>query len=141
MRAIMEDLGVRRGIRLKTDASAAKGISARKGLGKIRHLEVSQLWLQDKVATGEICIQKVDGTANKADALTKHVTREEMERHMRWLETTVESGRHELMPRNDAKDKGGEDDESEGEEAEDPEEGEPDEEQLSGRRCWKSFFK
>ena len=87
------------------------------------------------MATGEICIQKVDGTANKADVLTKHVTREEMERHMRWLEITVESGRHELMPRNDAKDKGGEEDESEEEEAEDPEEGEPDGEQLSGRRC------
>ena len=48
---------------------------------------------------------------------------------MRWLESTVESGRHVPMPRNDAKDKKGEDDESEGEEAEDPgEEGEPDDE-------------
>ena len=90
---------------------------------------MSQLWLQDKVAAGEICIQKVDGTANKADALTKHVTREGMERHMTWLETMVESGRHELMPRSDAMDKRSEDSESEGEEAEDPgEEDEPDEE-------------
>ena len=123
-RAIMEDLGVKRGIRSKTDASAAKGISTRKGLGKVRHLEVSQLWLQDKVAAGEVCIQKVDGTANKAGALTKHVTREEMERHMRWLDMT---GRHDLMPRNDAKDGKGRGYESEGEEAEDPEEGEPNE--------------
>ena len=137
MRAIMEDLGHRKGIRLKTDASAAKGISARKGLGKIRHLEVSQLWLQDKVANGEVCVQKVDGTANKADALTKHVTREELERHMRWLNATTETGRHELMPKDDAKDRVNEDEESEGEEADGPGEGEQD---STGWTGFKSGF-
>jgi hypothetical protein len=45
-------------VRLKTDASAAKGIASRNGLGKARHIEVTQLRLQEKVrsdhcATGE----------------------------------------------------------------------------------------
>ena len=124
MTAILEDVGVRRGIRLKTDASAAKGISNRKGLGKVRHLEVTQLWLQEKVATGVIKVQKVDGKVNQADALTKYVSRDELEQHMRQVGLVVESGRHELMPKNDAKEKSKVGISSEAEE--DPGENEPD---------------
>ena len=45
-----QDTGVEydRGIRLNTDASAAIGISNRVGSGKVRHIEVNQLWLQEK---------------------------------------------------------------------------------------------
>ena len=73
LKALMGDLGLGTKIRIRTDASAAKGIATRKGLGKVRHIEVNQLWLQDRVATGEIEIMKVKGEVNLADALTKHV--------------------------------------------------------------------
>ena len=74
MRALMEDLGVGGvKLRLKSDASAAIGIASRRGLGKIRHLEVSQLWLQQKVANGDLEVIKVNGEDNLADALTKHL--------------------------------------------------------------------
>ena len=33
---------------LKSDASAAVPIASRRGLGKVRHIEVCQLWLQKK---------------------------------------------------------------------------------------------
>jgi hypothetical protein len=47
IKSIAMDLGVVMSvINAKTDASAAKGIASRKGLGKIGHIEVSQLWLQ-----------------------------------------------------------------------------------------------
>ena len=69
VRSILEDLGVSLKIRVRTDASAAKGIASRRGLGKVRHIEVNQLWLQDKVSTGEIEIMKVKGTGNLADGL------------------------------------------------------------------------
>ena len=36
------------------DSSAAKGIASRRGLGKVRHIEVHQLWLQDKVQKKEV---------------------------------------------------------------------------------------
>lgn len=45
IRSMLMDLGVTLGIRLHTDASAAKGIASRRGLGKVRHIDVSQLWL------------------------------------------------------------------------------------------------
>ena len=42
MRGLYEDLGVKVRIRVKTDASAAKGIASRKGVGRARHIEVNQ---------------------------------------------------------------------------------------------------
>ena len=95
---VLEDLGVKLKLELKTDASAAKGIAQRLGLGKVRHLEVSQLWLQQKVANGEIRVIKVPGGENRADALTKHVSREVLEEHIRGVGGEVIQGRHELMP-------------------------------------------
>ena len=50
------------GFEVRTDASAAEGIAKRKGIGKIRHIDVSQLWIQEKVAEGVIRIVKVKGT-------------------------------------------------------------------------------
>ena len=41
------------GIEIKTDASAAIGIASRRGLGRVRHIEVAQLWIQEKVAQGK----------------------------------------------------------------------------------------
>ena len=61
---MLSDFGLKASVQLNTDASAAKGIASRKGLGKIRHVEVQQLWLQDKVASGEIVVKKVDGKVN-----------------------------------------------------------------------------
>ena len=101
MRVILEDLGIAKGIKIKTDASAAKGMANRTGLGKVRHLEVSQLWLQEKVRNGDMVIQKIDGKVNRADALTKHLGRDEVERHCRWVNHVSESGRHHLAPEAD----------------------------------------
>ena len=98
IRGILRDLGVIRKVRLNTDASAAKGICNRKGLGKIRHLEVSQLWLQDKVNRGEVLVKKIRGDLNPADALTKGVNAVKLSQHMVSTSQELWSGRHELMP-------------------------------------------
>ena len=46
--AMMGELGEKLGIELKCDTSAAVGMVMRKGLGKVRHIGVTQLWLQEK---------------------------------------------------------------------------------------------
>ena len=56
-----------------TDSSAAMGISNRRGLGKVRHIELNQLWLQETVNSKEIEMRKMKGEDNVADALTKHL--------------------------------------------------------------------
>jgi hypothetical protein len=42
----------------------------RQGVGKIRHLHVKQLWLQEKVALGDLVISKMPRNENYSDALT-----------------------------------------------------------------------
>ena len=70
--AIMEDTGHEGLIEIKTDSSAAKGVIHRQGSGKIKHLSVRQLWLQERVHREELKIMKVPRKDNPADALTHH---------------------------------------------------------------------
>ena len=60
-------------IKLNFDASAAIGISNRVGSGKMRHTDFIQIWLQDKVGSREMVLNKVGTDSNLADALTKEV--------------------------------------------------------------------
>ena len=93
-----KDIGIEFGIRINTDATAAKGISMRVGLGKLRHIDINQLWVQEKVKAGEISIIKVSTHENLADALTKHVNGQLMQYHMRKTNNQIMEGRHSLMP-------------------------------------------
>ena len=54
---MLKDFGCKVGIVLHTDSAAAKGIGSRRGLGKVRHIELNQLWLQEKVASGVVQIK------------------------------------------------------------------------------------
>ena len=95
---MMEDLGVGVRVKLKTDASAAKGISMRRGLGKVRHIEVNQLWLQDCIHKGRIELEKVDGKKNIADALTKPVEGPDLIVHILGTGIKFRFDRHDLDP-------------------------------------------
>ena len=96
--SITKELGVELDLRVSTDSSAAKGIASRRGLGKIRHIAVQELWLQEKVSGGALTIRKVPGTGNLADALTKSVDAASISRHMQWTSQSARSGRHAIMP-------------------------------------------
>ena len=63
-------LGDQLTLEIKTDASAARGVILRQGVGKMRHLQVKQLWLQENVAAGELTIVRIPRIDNCADALT-----------------------------------------------------------------------
>ena len=91
---MIAELGVDVGIMLKSDASAAIGIASRRGSGKIRHIEVHQLWLQEKVSQREISVEKVLGTKNPADALTKYVTGNQLREHNRRVNLEYLVGKH-----------------------------------------------
>jgi hypothetical protein len=101
IKALGKDLGVDWKVRILTDASAAHGIANRWGLGKVRHLETCQLWLQKKVADGEIEVEKVKGTENPADALTKHLGTDDIKKHIQETNGILEPGRHSMMPKAD----------------------------------------
>ena len=71
MRSIGRDLGCEMPILLLTDASAVLGIVRRRGLGRMRHLDIRDLWLQKEVGEGKVVVDKVLGTENPADLMTK----------------------------------------------------------------------
>ena len=71
MEAIMQDLGWCAKIVIWADSSAAKSIASRIGLGKIRHMEVKFLWLQEVVKAKKLEVRRIASAQNPSDVLTK----------------------------------------------------------------------
>ena len=71
LQSLAKDLGWNIELRLFVDSSAAKAIASRKGLGKVRHLEVRHLWLQQAVRENKVILRKVEGAKNPSDLMTK----------------------------------------------------------------------
>ena len=46
-------------------------MASRVGAGKLRHVSVAHLWLQDLVQKKEVEVRKISGERNPADILTK----------------------------------------------------------------------
>ena len=65
-----------------TDASAARSIANRQGLGKVRHIDTHFLWVQQRVHRGDFIVSKVWGKENPADLLTKFLDAETIRKHM-----------------------------------------------------------
>ena len=95
---VLRDLGVNLHVAVSTDSSAAKGIANRRGLGKLRHIELSELWVQDQIARGRITVYKIDGSENSSDSLTKHSCGERIAQTMCYCNQHIMSGRHAIMP-------------------------------------------
>ena len=70
MRSVFAGCGIHKKIKIRIDASCVKSIASRKGVGKVWHIEVNQLWLEEKVIKGDIEIEKVPGTTYGAGAPT-----------------------------------------------------------------------
>ena len=59
--------------RVFVDSTAALAITKRKGCGKLRHINVGLLWVQEKKAQDIIDFNKVEGKGNPADMMTKYI--------------------------------------------------------------------
>ena len=53
LQSLFRDLGFSVSIRLQTDSMAAIWICRRRGLGRVRLLAVADLWLQDRLRSGD----------------------------------------------------------------------------------------
>ena len=96
---MMADLGITDvPMEVHTDSSAAIGVASRTGLGKLRHLEVHLLWVQQFVRRKVFELSKVPGKENVADLLTKYLAQDEMWKHVRELRMRSEGGRAEGAP-------------------------------------------
>jgi hypothetical protein len=97
-KSMFKDLGLEVEVQVNTDSSAARSISSRRAAGRARHVEVHELWVQERVRSGELSIIKVRGENNVADGLAKHVDRSNMEMHMERGGFVRRGGRHEFCP-------------------------------------------
>ena len=70
MKYLLEEIGEEKGLHLRGDSSASHGTLNRLGAGRIKHLHTRQLWLQERVYSGEVSVEKVGRSINWADALT-----------------------------------------------------------------------
>ena len=71
MAAELGFLNLRTEVKAATDSSAAKSFVSRRGLSKMKHIEIRDLWLQEEVLKGLVEVLKVRGTENPADLMTK----------------------------------------------------------------------
>ena len=69
--------------RVYVDSSAAVGVAHRRGNGKLRHVKVGTLWIQERIEEGELALDKVLGEKNPADLMTKYLSAHSLEKHTR----------------------------------------------------------
>ena len=82
---VYKDLGTNMNGLVLGDVSAALAIVARRGLGKLRHLDTNYLWIQEKAAKGYMNFKKVAGVDNGADLFTKTLSWNEIQSHIHKL--------------------------------------------------------
>ena len=89
---VMKEIGlvITDQIHLFTDSNAAKSLVSRRGLGKMKPLEIWDLWLQRQVGLGKVIVNKVDGPRNPADLMTKFLKRWEIELRLKLMGIRIE---------------------------------------------------
>ena len=98
LQALFSDLGRKTNIAIKSDATAAIGIVSRVGLGKVRHLSVADLWIQQAARQGRAVYSKVPGQINPADMFTKAVDERTLMEHAGRLGQKALRGRAQSAP-------------------------------------------
>ena len=95
---LLRDMGIEATLEVHCDSSAARGIAKRRGLGKMRHIELQSLWVQEKLARGAFRLYRVQGTENPADLFTKHLAEKSVMSCLKLLACDLRAGRTDLAP-------------------------------------------
>ena len=94
MVSLASDFGIHLQATAKSDSTAAIGIAHRDGLGgRCCHIKVQYLWIQHRVRAGELAVEKVLGTENPADLMTKALAKESLEKYVHMLGFQLAAGR------------------------------------------------
>ena len=96
LKALMADWGEDFDVIVYADASAALGVVGRKGAGKLRHVNIGMLWVQDKAAEEEVKYRKILGEKNPGDLMTKNNAFVVMQTHLETLKIEFPAGRAAL---------------------------------------------
>ena len=92
MQSMMHEFGIHTQLRIKGDAVAAMGMVKRQGLGRVRHLAVADLWIQQKAKQGVAVFERLSGADNTPDIMTKAVEADVLEKHIKALALSTGRG-------------------------------------------------
>ena len=79
--SLMRDLGYEKNPVLAIDAKATEHILHRQGIGKLKHIDVAYLWIQDEVRSRRLQVRRVKSEDNIADLGTKPLSRAVIAKH------------------------------------------------------------
>ena len=71
VQSLAHDRGLELSLVVVVDSSAAVEMVSQSGVGRVRHLDVKDLWVQERVKRGFLTIVRVPGDSNPADVATK----------------------------------------------------------------------
>ena len=90
---LARDWGMELAGKVYVDSSAAIGVAHRRGNGKLRHVRVGLLWIQELVEEGTVDVVKVAGDDNPADLMTKNVNEAKVNKFMEIMNKEFRSGK------------------------------------------------
>ena len=70
----------------------------RTGLGRVRHIQVQELWVQEALKAKRFELHPILGTENPADMFTKHLDKHALERCHTRINLEIRSGRSAIAP-------------------------------------------
>ena len=68
-------------LKIYSDSTAGRGMCSRVGVGKVRHLELRYLWIQERLRLKAFELHKEDTSEMTADILTKYCEWPTIEKH------------------------------------------------------------
>ena len=82
IRDMAAELGIVLTCEAFTDSSAARGVVMRAGKGRLKHVHLNYLWIQEMAAKNVVKYNKIVRDINDADLLTHHWGVAEGQRHL-----------------------------------------------------------
>ena len=91
---VLEQIGMQAEVTIASDSSAARGICTRAGSGKVRHLSIKELWIQEAYRKELV---SVDTLLNWADMGTKAHTSERLTSLLKQMPLRLREGQTKAL--------------------------------------------
>ena len=79
--SLLRDLGYEKNPVLAVEANATEHILHRREIGKLKHIDVAYLWIQDEIRSDRLCVRRVRSGDNVADLGTKPLSNAVIAKH------------------------------------------------------------
>ena len=99
VQSLLQELGEKVRLVLYSDSTAAIGHTQRQGLGRMRHLQVKDLWLQQEIQEQTIQVSYIPSRKNPADLFTKPMDAQRFQELRQMLGVTVAESDHDKEER------------------------------------------